>query len=101
MMSTVVVDGDPIGGNVDKVQFRVGRDGCPRRDVAGVLPGIIFPGLMTEFSWLGNYIEFPFKFAGASIIAKYVTWHVFDTRLVVALLRRVTHHDGVIHDNRR
>ena len=98
----VVIDSRAVGRNVHQVILRISREGRPGRHVSGPFPGIVFPGFVAVFSGLGNDIEFPFEITGAQVIGEDVAGYIFYARLVVALFRRVTHHDCVVHhDGRR
>ena len=97
---TVEIKRGPVCWNVDNAAFLVGRQWCPGRNIARPLPRIIFPGVVTKFSRPRQDVELPQKFTGTGVVAEYVTRYVFDSRLVVTLFRRITHHDDIAYDNR-
>ena len=99
MVATIVVDGDAVGGNVDQAQFQIRRDRGPGRDIAGILPGIIFPGFVPVFAGLGDDVEFPQEFTGRGIVTQHVAGHIFDARLVITLFGGITHHHHAIDDD--
>ena len=100
--TSVVINGRAVGWDIDQVVLRISREGRPGRHIARPFPGVIFPRFVAVFPGLGNDIELPFEIAGSQIIGEDIAGYIFYARLVVALFRRVAHHDCVIHhDGRR
>ena len=99
--AAVVVDGGAVGRDVDDIVFHIGGNRRPGRNIAGPLPGIVFPGFMAVFAGPRNHVEFPFEGAAGFVVAENIAGHVFDAGLVVALLGGVAHDYGVVDDYRR
>ena len=59
MMTPIVVDRDSVCGDKNLPQFLVRRDRCPGGDIASVLPRVVFPGFVSVFPRLRDYIKLP------------------------------------------
>ena len=95
------VDRRRIGRNVDEPALGVGRHRRPRRDVAGPLPRVVLPRLVTELPGPRNDVELPEVLPAPGVIREDVARDVLDARLVVALLVHVAHHHDAVHDDGR
>ena len=76
--AAVIIDRNAVRRDVDDATFLIGRHWRPGGDVAGVLPGIVFPGVVAKFAGPRNDMKLPQEFAGPGVVTKNVTRHVFD-----------------------
>ena len=91
-VAAVPVVGRRAEGQVDETEFLVCRHQRPDVRVAGVLPGLVLPGLMPVLPRLRNRVEGPAQFAGHRV----ETAHISGRR--VGVIRRVR--DRGAHDHR-
>ena len=98
--TTVEVQCCTVRRDIDNAVFLVGGQWRPGGNVAGPLPCIIFPGLVTVLAGTWQDIELPKELATFGVISKYVAGNVFDTGLVVTLFGGVADYDHAVHNDR-
>src|SRR5262245_1702969 len=75
-MSAVEIGGWRLDGKIDKPEFFIDRDLGPHAGVSVGRPRIVLPGVVAEFTGLGNRIERPKKFAGLHVECANLTFRV-------------------------
>ncbi len=100
--TTVVVDGRSVRRDIDEAELLIDRHRGPRRHVAGPLPGVVLPSVVSELAGTRDDVELPFQVAGRRVVRHDVARHHLLARLVVALLGGVSDDDHAVrHDRRR
>ena len=100
-VAAVEVAGRHLDGDVDVAELFVAGQRRPRAGVAGVLPGVVLPGLVAELAGLRDGLERPDALAGADVEAADVAGNVRLRRRRGAGDHRGADDDDVAHDDRR
>ena len=66
-MPAVPVVGGGADRQVDVAQLRVGAHDAPGVGVAGIRPGVVFPGVVSDFARLRHRVERPAQLAGTDV----------------------------------
>src|SRR5271165_1511020 len=86
---------------IDQVELFVGGDLSPDASVAGVGPGIVQPGLDSEFAGLRDGVKDPQTFSGVYVVAANVAFDVLVAFRNAAGAMRGADDDDVVGDHGR
>ena len=100
-MTAVVVAGWCFDRKINVAQFEICTDRRPDCGIAGVLPGIVAPGVVAEFAGLRNGVKRPQQTPAADIVSTHVTRHVGFGSRRGATLQRCTDDGDITDDHRR
>src|SRR5688572_13285384 len=100
-VAAVVIAGWHFNGQVDEPELRVGAHLRPDAGVAVEFGRTLEPGLVAELSALRDGVEDPQPFAGASVVAADVPFHVAHGARVPPGPVRGADDDDVADDERR
>ena len=76
--SAIEIKGRTVGRYVDNAALLVGRHWRPGRNIAGPLPGIVFPGVVSELARSRKYVELPQELAGFGVVTQDIAWNILD-----------------------